>query len=106
MIRRTNYEDIMPVDNGKSVSLIAELVSSLPLVNGPTWSKSDASLLPSEAVTKSFTVGNKSYSSLDISNVSFVQDYGNYSLSVSNICGKTSSFVFIDVKGEHYGFVY
>ncbi|XP_065920286.1 uncharacterized protein [Dysidea avara] len=99
MIRRTNYEDIMPVDNGKSVSLIAELVSSLPLVNGPTWSKSDASLLPSEAVTKSFTVGNKSYSSLDISNVSFVQDYGNYSLSVSNICGKTSSFVFIDVKG-------
>ena len=97
LIHKTNYEEVLTTEEGNSVNLTAEIVSGLPLTDGPVWSRLDDSL-PSKAVVIDFMVENKEYSSIGISNLSFGIDSGNYSLSVSNKCGKTTSFVFINVK--------
>ena len=98
LIHKTNYEEVLTTEEGNSVNLTAEIVSGLPLTNGPVWSRLDDSL-PSKAIVIDFMVENKEYSSIEISNLSFGIDGGNYSLSASNKCGKTTSFVFINVKG-------
>ena len=88
------------MEEGSSLNLTAEIVSIRPLTNGPVWSRLKGSL-PSRATVIKFMTENKGYTSISIAYLSFIIYGGNNSLSVSNKCGKTTSFVYVNVKGKH-----
>ena len=83
---------------GKSINLTVEILSDSPLTFGPTWSKLDEPL-PSKAVVRNFFVGRNLYTSFGLSDLSFANDTGNYSLTTENECGESNLAVYIDVKG-------
>lgn len=99
VLQRTNFEEVIKVKEGDSLNLTVEITSDLPLTGEPTWSRSDEPL-SSEAVVRNFVVNKHNYTSLGLSNLSFANDSGNYSLTVKNLCGKSSLTVYIDVTGN------
>ena len=87
------------VKDKKSLNLTVEILGDLPLIDEPTWSRLDGPL-PTNAVVANFKVDDHMYTLLGLSDVSFINDIGNYSLTTQNKCGKSSLTVYIDVKGN------
>ena len=90
---------MVKVQDKRSLNLTAEILSNLPLIGEPSWSRLDGTLF-SNAIVTNFEINDHTYTSLGLFNVSFVNDTGNYSLTTQNKCGKSSLTVYIDVKGN------
>ena len=86
------------VKDKTSLNLTVEILSNVLLIGEPTWSRLDGPLSTNDIVIN-FKVNNHIYTSLGLSDVSFVNNTGNYSLITQNKCGKSSLTVYIDVKG-------
>ncbi|XP_065920649.1 uncharacterized protein [Dysidea avara] len=97
-LKEINFDEIMIQIEGESVNLTVEVITNLSLTADPTWSKLDDQL-PSKATVINYTSGNQTYSTLGLPNLTSFIDTGNYTLTASNRCGTSSTFVYMDVKG-------
>ena len=98
-LKEINFDEIMIQIEGESVNLTVEVITNLSLTADPTWSKLDDQL-PSKATVINYTSGNQTYSTLGLPNLTSFIDTGNYTLTASNRCGTSSTFVYMDVKGK------
>lgn len=100
MLYKTNFDEVVEVRKGMSLNLTVAVFTNLSLTSVPVWSRENQQLY-SIAVVKNFVTNEIFYTSFIIFNLSYVNDTGVYSLSVSNRCGSSSISVFIDVTGTN-----
>ena len=87
----------MLVDKGSNITLITDITTDLPLLNGsPYWNVSTRPNLPNNAEVNNYTVDG--YSSLSLYDLSYHDDTGNYTCTAVNQCGMSSVFVHIDIR--------
>ena len=98
------FNHYMLLDEGTNVNLTTEITSDLPLSNGSvSWKVSTGPNLPKNAEVINYTAEGRMYSSLILHDLSYYDDTGNYTCTVSNDCGMSFVFVYIDItKGMLY----
>ena len=93
-----NFHQYISETEGSNLTLITSIISDLPLSSGyPVWEVIDHKSLPSTAVVDNYTNDGILHSKLSLYNLSFYDDSGNYTNTVSNKCGTSFVFTFIEV---------
>ena len=100
VLYKTNFKEVVRKEEGNPLNLTVEILSSAPLIGEPTWSRLDDKPLSPKTIVRNFVVNEHDYTSLGISNLSFANDSGNYSLTTTNVCGESVLTVYVDVKGN------
>ena len=98
MLRKTNFENRLDVEEGGSVNLTVEVFSNMSLTAEASWSRLGG--LPENAVMTHYAFNGIKYTSLLLTDTITVNT-GNYSLTVINECGSSNLYVYIIVRGTH-----
>ena len=99
-MHKTNFEKFVEVEEGGSLNLTVEVFTNTSFTAEILWSKLDDPL-PASAIVINFVVNGINYTSLELFNLSFANDAGNYSLIAINECGISDLNIYIDVKGTY-----
>jgi len=97
-INSYNFNPYILKYEGSNLTLITAISSDLPLSSGDIKWVGFHRPLPSTAVVDNYTTDGVLYSRLSLYELSFEDDSGNYTNTVSNQCGASSVSVYIDVR--------
>ena len=100
VLHKANFESVVEVEEGGSLNLTVEVFNNMSLkFTDIIWSRLDDDPLPENAIVIDFVVNGINYTSLELFNLSFANDSGNYSLTAINECGSSDLSVYVNVRG-------
>ena len=99
VLHKANFENVVEVEEGGSLNLTVGIFTNMSInFTDIIWSKLDDPL-PKNAIVIDFAVNGINYTSLELFNLSFANDSGNYSLTAINECGSSDLSVIVNVRG-------
>ena len=101
VLYEVNFNMDKTVFVGNHVNLTVQVISRIPLISMPLWSRLNADL-PKDSDVVNYSQDKSNYTSLIIRKANYANDGGLYYLNTSNYCGPSGISVELNIDKGNY----